>query len=91
MPSAHDRALAQEEAEEYPAAERAYKRKRDKMENKERVEDMVGPKDIGRAGQLEAKRAKREADKAFRDRREDAGLELDESTLMGGGDDFKAQ
>lgn len=38
---------------------------------------------------MEKKREKREGDKAFREAREDAGLELDEGTLMGGGDSFQ--
>ena len=39
---------------------------------------------------LEKKKARREADRSFRERG-DEGLELDEDTLMGGGDSFKAQ
>lgn len=37
---------------------------------------------------LEKKRARRENDKAFREKG-DEGLEADESTLLGGGDSFK--
>jgi hypothetical protein len=82
--------MAREETEDLEREERAYKRKRDKMEAKERVEDMVGPKEVGREGMLEKKRAKREADRNFREKG-DEGLEADEGTLMGGGDSFQAQ
>lgn len=50
---------------------------------------MVGPKPVGREAQLEKKRVKRENDKEFRERGDD-GLEMDESTLLGGGDSFQA-
>lgn len=39
---------------------------------------------------IEKKRARREADKSFREKGDD-GLEADESTLLGGGDSFKQQ
>ena len=90
MPSASDRTLARETEAEHRAADRDYQRKRDRKEAKERIEDMVGPKEMGRAGQLEKKKAQREADKAFRERGDD-GFDVDESTLMGGGDSFQAQ
>ncbi|CDO74411.1 hypothetical protein BN946_scf184867.g9 [Trametes cinnabarina] len=90
MPSASDRILAQEAAEEYRAAEREYQRKRERKEVKERLEEIVGPKEPGRAGQLEKKKAQREANRAYREKG-DEGLEVDESTLMGGGDSFQAQ
>ncbi|KAJ7589316.1 hypothetical protein C8J56DRAFT_32330 [Mycena floridula] len=48
---------------------------------------LVGPRELGRAGQLE-KRVKREGDRVFREKG-DEGLEVDESTLLGGGDSFK--
>ncbi|KAL0952049.1 hypothetical protein HGRIS_008689 [Hohenbuehelia grisea] len=89
LPSASDLQLVRESESDYRDAERSYKRKRDKMEAKERVEDMVGPKEVGREGMLEKKRAKRENDRAFREKG-DEGLEVDETTLMGGGDSFRA-
>ncbi|OJA09388.1 hypothetical protein AZE42_06821 [Rhizopogon vesiculosus] len=88
LPSASDRVLAQEAASEHRAAERDLKRKRDRTEAKERIEDMVGPKEIGKAGMLEKKRARREDDRAFREKGDD-GFEADESTLLGGGDSFR--
>ncbi|EIW63866.1 uncharacterized protein TRAVEDRAFT_138168 [Trametes versicolor FP-101664 SS1] len=90
MPSSSDRILAQEAQGEYRAAERDLQRKRERKEAKERVEDLVGPKEVGRAGQLEKKKVQREANRAFREKG-DEGLEVDDATLMGGGDSFQAQ
>lgn len=90
LPSASDRVLAEEAASEYQAAVRDFKRKRDRTEAKERVEDMVGPKEVGKEGMLEKKRARRENDRAFREKGDD-GFEADESTLLGGGDSFRDQ
>ena len=83
LPTQADLTLAREDVEALRAGERDLKRKRDRKEEKERVEDMVGPKEVGREGMLEKKRARREADRAFRERGDD-GFDLDESTLMGG-------
>lgn len=88
LPSQADLTFAREAADEHRAAERDYGRKRERKEVKERVEEMVGPKEAGREGMLENKRVQRESDRAFRERG-DEGLEVDESTLMGGGDSFK--
>ncbi|KAF9022942.1 hypothetical protein BDZ89DRAFT_1018482 [Hymenopellis radicata] len=90
LPSAADLQLSREMDAEYRDEERKHKRKRERKEDKERIEDMVGPKEVGREGMLEKKRAKREGDRAFRERGDD-GLEADETTLMGGNDNFKAQ
>jgi len=89
LPSREDLILAREAASESQVAERLHKRKRDRDEAKERVEDMVGPKEVGREGMLEKKRVKRENDRAFRERGEEGFVEVDESTLMGGGDSFR--
>lgn len=91
LPSREDMQLAQEAADEYRTAEKKYKRKRERAEEKERIEDLVGPKEKGREGMLEKKRAKRESDRSFRDAKDDPIGEFDESTLMGGGDSFQAQ
>ncbi|KAF9225205.1 hypothetical protein BS17DRAFT_778294 [Gyrodon lividus] len=88
LPSASDLVLSREAASEHQAADRDLKRKRDRAEAKERVEDMVGPKEVGRDGMLEKKRARRENDRAFREKGDD-GFEADESTLLGGGDSFR--
>jgi len=90
LPSSSDMQLAREYTADTQEEERRLKRKRDRKEDKERIEDIVGPKEVGREGMLEKKRAKRENDRVFRDKG-DEGLEADESTLMGGGDSFKQQ
>lgn len=90
LPPQADRVLAREAVEERAVAERDYQRKRDKAEARERIEDMVGPREVGRERMLEKKRERREGDRAFRGRG-DEGLEVDEGTLMGGGDSFKAE
>lgn len=88
LPSASDLTLAREYAAEREEDERRYQRKRDKIEARERIEDMVGPKAVGREAMLEKKQVRRQNDRAFRERGED-GLDLDESTTMGGGDSFQ--
>jgi len=88
LPSASDLVLAREAASESQAQERSYKRKRERVEAKETVEDMVGPKEVGREGMMEKKRVRREGDRAFREKGDD-GFEADEATLLGGGDSFK--
>ncbi|KAG8219279.1 hypothetical protein J3R82DRAFT_142 [Butyriboletus roseoflavus] len=90
LPSASDLVLARETTSEHRASERDLKRKRDRAEAKERLEDTVGPKEVGREGMLEKKRARRENDRAFREKGDD-GYEADESTLLGGGDSFRDQ
>lgn len=90
LPSASDLVLAREAFSEHQASERDLKRKRDRAEAKERHEDMVGPKEVGREGMLEKKRARRENDRAFREKGDD-GYEADESVLLGGGDSFRDQ
>ncbi|KAK7063852.1 hypothetical protein R3P38DRAFT_14710 [Favolaschia claudopus] len=89
LPSSSDLAFARDLARENEQEERSLKRKRDKAEAKERLEEIVGPKEVGREGALEKKRARREADRSFRDKGDD-GFEADESVLLGGGDSFKA-
>ena len=89
LPSHADRVFAEEEAEERHVAELRRKRKRERAEDKDRLEDMVGPKEIGKAGMLEKKRAKRESDKTFRERGDDGFVEADDNSLMGSGDSFK--
>ncbi|KXN85748.1 hypothetical protein AN958_10931 [Leucoagaricus sp. SymC.cos] len=88
MPSASDLTLAREYAVEQQEEERRYQRKRDKAEAKDRIEDMVGPRAVGREAMLEKKQVRRGNDRAFRERGDD-GFDMDESTTMGGGDSFK--
>jgi hypothetical protein len=88
LPSTSDLVLAREAASELQDEERKYARKRARVEAKERLEETVGSKEVGREGMLEKKKARREGDRAFREKG-DGGLELDEKTLLGGGDSFK--
>ncbi|EUC57486.1 hypothetical protein RSOL_223360 [Rhizoctonia solani AG-3 Rhs1AP] len=91
MPSASDLTLHQEEAVESARGERraANKRARERLDDED---GGVGPKAVGREGMMEKKRARRDEDRAMRDRKEDGGLEVNESTLMGAGgnDSFQA-
>ncbi|KAK0184623.1 hypothetical protein F5146DRAFT_231805 [Armillaria mellea] len=89
LPSPADLVLAREMDAEYRDEERKHKRKRERAEDKERIEDMVGPREVGREGMLEKKRARREADKCFREKGDDS-VELDESALFTG-DSFQAR
>lgn len=88
LPSASDLTLAREYAVEQEEKERLYQRRREKAEAKDRIEDMVGPKAVGREAMLEKKQLRRENDRTFRERGDD-GFDLDESTTMGGGDSFQ--
>ncbi|CAL1694803.1 unnamed protein product [Somion occarium] len=90
LPSQSDLTLARETTEEQRKAERDYSHKRERKEAKEKLEEVVGPKAVGKEALLEKKRAKREADRSFREKGDD-DFEADESTLMGGGDSFQEQ
>jgi len=63
-------------------------RKRAREEENGRVEDVIGPKSVGREGALEAKRARRENDRAFRER--EAEDDFGDDFLMGS-DSFKSR
>ena len=91
MPSAADILLTKEEALDQSRQDREYKRKRERREDKERIEDAVGPKESGREGMLEKKKMRREGDRSFREAKDDTFGEVDDSTLMGGGDSFQAR
>ncbi|KAG8741763.1 hypothetical protein FRC10_002430 [Ceratobasidium sp. 414] len=91
LPSSSDRTLEQETALEAAKTERRTSNKR----ARERLEDEdggIGPKQVGREGMVDKKRAKREDDRAMRNRKDDGGLEVREDVLMGAGssDSFKA-
>jgi len=90
MPSASDRQFAKEREEELAVMDRQSARRRDRQEQQDRIEDQVGPKQVGREGQLEKKRVQRESNRAVQDAKDDAGLEVNDADLMGGGDDFRA-
>ncbi|EJU02868.1 hypothetical protein DACRYDRAFT_94529 [Dacryopinax primogenitus] len=83
LPSASDLRFAQESAEELRAQDRSRSRALDKRDARDRLEE-VAPREVGRERMLEKKREKREADRSFRDKGDDAGLEMDDKSLMGG-------
>ncbi|CAE6457796.1 unnamed protein product [Rhizoctonia solani] len=91
LPSASDLTLQREEAVDSARGERriANKRARERLEDED---GGIGPKAVGREGMMEKKRARRDEDRAMRDRKEDGGLEVSEDTLMGAGgsDSFQA-
>ena len=89
LPTAADMTLARELVDAQRAEERVYKHAKNKKETRDMIEDLVGPKPVGRESMLEKKALKRDGDRAFREKG-DEGLEVDEGTLMGGGDSFQA-
>jgi len=91
MPSSSDATLARESAAERAAAERDIQRKRDRREMRDREEDVVGPRAVGRERMMEKKAERRAGDKAFRERGDEGFMEADESTLMGGGSSFQQE
>ena len=84
MPTPSDLILAREVAAETTASDRALERKRDRRDARDREEDTFGSRAVGRERMLEKKAERRANDRAFRERG-DEGLEVDETTLMGGG------
>lgn len=68
--------------------ERRASRKRAREEENERIDDVIGPKSVGREGALEAKRARRDNDRTFREREveEDFG-----DDFLIGSDSFKSR
>jgi hypothetical protein len=90
MPSESDRQLAKERQAELAAMERQSSSHRERQLQKERIEDQFGPKEVGREGALEKKRAQRESDRAARDAKDDGGMEFKDSDLMGDGNSFQA-
>ena len=91
MPSSSELTLLRESAAEFRAVEAAYTRKRARAEERERIEDLVGPKEQGREGALEKKRVRREEGRATQAVKDDIFGDYDEGTLMGGGDSFQAR
>jgi hypothetical protein len=79
-----DRQLALEEQREDAFKQR--KAERNKAYG--RVEELV-PKTGGREGKLEERRATNAENRMYREKDASAGIEVDEATLMGGGNDFQ--
>ncbi|CDS09705.1 hypothetical protein LRAMOSA02382 [Lichtheimia ramosa] len=79
----------EEEREERERAERRAERKAEAKRKRDRREeylDEVAPKETGREAQM----AKKRALNAYHKREKSPDVELDESDIYGGGDDFKA-
>lgn len=91
LPSASDWTEQEEARREVGDQERKHSRKREREEGKERIEDIVGPRETGREGMLEKKRLKRESDRQARGEKDDAFTEVGEDALYGGGDSFQAR
>lgn len=91
LPSASDLTLFRESAAEGAKQDRkaSHKRARERLEDED---GGIGPKQVGREGAMEKKRARRDEDRAMKDRKDDRGLEISEDLLMGAGgsDSFKA-
>jgi hypothetical protein len=79
-----DRQLALEEARE----ESLKARKAERNKAYGRVEELV-PKQGGREGKMEERRATNAENRMYREKDASAGIEVDEATLMGGGNDFQ--
>lgn len=83
-----DRQYDQELDAERLDRERRASRKRAREDENERIEDVIGPKSVGREGALEAKRARRENDRAFREREVEDDFGDD---FLIGSDSFKSR
>ncbi|CAG7853908.1 SubName: Full=Uncharacterized protein {ECO:0000313/EMBL:CCA67915.1} [Serendipita indica DSM 11827] len=86
--SASDRQYEREMEEERRQIEQKFSRKRARAEDNDRIEDAIGPREVGRERMLENKRARREGDRAFREK--DTEPDIDADSLMGG-DSFQAR
>ena len=85
LPSASERQLAREAAED----ERRWDRKAKLKEGYNRADELV-PKSGGREGILEEKKATNAENRQFREKDMAAGLEADEGILMGDNNGFAA-
>jgi len=90
LPSASDMQYVREVADDLKTRSMQASRRHDRTEQRERVDELVGPKESGREGMLEKKRVARESDKSYRDAKDDGALEFNDNDLLGGSDSFKA-
>ncbi|KAI0033828.1 hypothetical protein K488DRAFT_46823 [Vararia minispora EC-137] len=91
LPSSADLTLAREAAADQAAGERELQRRHDRRETREREEDAVSPRAVGRERMLEKRAERRAGDRAFRERGDEGFVEADEGTLMGGGSSFQQE
>lgn len=87
-PSSSDKQWDRELLEEKQQRERQASRKRARVEENDRIEDAIGPRDVGREKVLENKKARRENDRSFRDKDNEPDVDVD--ALMAG-DSFQAR
>lgn len=90
LPSASDWTELEETRRDLADQERKYSRKREREDDKARIDDLVGPRETGREGMLEKKRVKREGDRQARAEKDDAFVEVGEEALYGG-DSFRSR
>lgn len=88
-PNVSERQLAREVQAEAERMERKAERKAERKTILERAEDLA-PRQTGREGRVAEKRAANEQNKQMRDKDAAAGLEVDDSTLMGDDGGFAA-
>jgi hypothetical protein len=87
LPTLSDRQLAREADADSERRERTATRKAERKSAYDKAEDLV-PRATGREGKMAERRAANEENKKFREK--DTEVELDEGTLMGDSDPFKA-
>ena len=87
-PSTSDKQWEREQLEEKQERDRRASRKRARVEENDKIEDAIGPREVGRERLQENKRARRENDRAFREK--DGEPDIDADALMGG-DSFQAR
>jgi hypothetical protein len=90
LPSSSDMQLAKEYVDEAAARAKQSVRRHERADMRDKIDEMVGPKEVGREGMLEKKRANRDSDQAHRNAKDEAGLEVSDDVLIGGGDSFQA-
>lgn len=83
-----ERQYEREAAAEAQRRQDAGERRRSNRDARELAEEMA-PRATGRDALIEKRREKNAANREFANRKEDDGFEMDDSTLLGGGDDFQ--
>jgi hypothetical protein len=86
--STSDKQLEREILEEKQQREQKASRKRARAEENDRIEDAIGPREVGRERLQENKKARRENDRSFRDKDNEPDIDVD--ALMAG-DSFHAR
>lgn len=87
-PSTSDKQWEREMLEEKRHRDQKASRKRARVEENDRIEDAIGPREVGRERLQENKKARRENDRSFRDKDNEPDVDVD--ALMAG-DSFQAR